>query len=229
MSWETIQPRTGARAKRTGVAVSWRKVSSLRLCAVVTISKDTVAELGLAAPQAGKPKQRLLAQRDRASNRLRLSISEAPEAWSPSWKDGCASLAIPMDGVTLATHQPATGCLHKIEDGALIVDLPGWARGAPPAPRHAIPLVEPAREPEPPKKPHRTSAASMHTPKQRDADPNDPLASLPADDLTEAREMMRGGKVGAKALAEYFGWDQDLAVKIAAALRDELTLPGRAA
>jgi hypothetical protein len=189
------------------VTVSWRKVSSSRLCAVVTISKTTVAELGLAAPQAGKPKQRLLAQRDHAGNRLRLTISNAPEAWSPYWKDACASLAIPMDGVTLAAHQPATGCLHKIVDNALIVDLPDWARGAPAAPRPAIPLVEPAR----------------------DADPNDPLASLPADDLAEAREMMRGGKVGARALAEYFGWDQELAVKIAAALRDELAMAGRAA
>ena len=226
MHWETIEPRTGARTKRSGVTVSWRKVSSARLCAVVTISKDIATKLGLAAPQSGKPKPRLLAQRDRAGNRLRLSRSDTPETWSLSWKDGCASLAIPMDGVTLATHQPATGCLHKIEDGALIVDLPGWARGAPPAPRPAIPLVE-ARVAEPPKKPHRTSAASMHTPKPRDADPNDPLASLPPEDLTEAREMIRSGKVGAKALSEYFGWDHGLAVTIAAALRNELA--GKAA
>jgi hypothetical protein len=61
------------------------------------------------------------------------------------------------------------------------------------------------------------------------ADPKDPLASLDADDLEEARRMIRSGKRGAKDLAQHFGWEDDRAIAIAAAIRDELVRPEIAA
>jgi hypothetical protein len=107
-----------------------------------------------------------------------------------------------------------------------------------PAPRPAIPLVEPKPAPKPATRPaigggqlspHSKHVRNSDPPKPRDADPNCPLTKLPAEDLAEARDMMRKASIGAKALQDYFGWEHAQAVKIAAAIRDEMALAGRAA
>lgn len=54
------------------------------------------------------------------------------------------------------------------------------------------------------------------------ADPSDPLLEAPEDEIAEAEQMLRAGRVGAKALVEYFGWPLDKAIRIAAALRDKI-------
>jgi hypothetical protein len=54
------------------------------------------------------------------------------------------------------------------------------------------------------------------------ADPSDPLLEAPEDEIAEAESMLRAGRVGASALADYFGWPQDKAIRIAAALRDKI-------
>lgn len=207
--WETIAPRSGERARFSGITVAWRKVSSARMCAVLTISKELAAEMGGKEPAKGEPKPRLLVQRDRVANRLRLTFSASPEAWAPHWKEGCASVAIPLDGVS-SDKRAAQRVAHRMEGRATIVEMPDWAReSASPAPRPAIPLVQP----------------KAATPRNQ----QDPLTWQTADEIEEARQMLRGGKVGAKALAEYFGWPHDEAVKIAAALRAELQQAGKAA
>lgn len=49
-----------------------------------------------------------------------------------------------------------------------------------------------------------------------------PLASVPAEDMAEARQMMTASSsVGAKALADYFGWSLDTAQQVAIAIRAE--------
>lgn len=53
------------------------------------------------------------------------------------------------------------------------------------------------------------------------AETRHPFAEVPADELAEAREMMRKASCGAKALHEYFGWPLERAQAIAAAIRDE--------
>ena len=58
-------------------------------------------------------------------------------------------------------------------------------------------------------------------------DEADPLTWHPAEDIAEARQMMRAGNIGAKALAEYFGWQLSEAQAIAAALRDDLEAEAR--
>jgi hypothetical protein len=57
------------------------------------------------------------------------------------------------------------------------------------------------------------------------------LASVPADDLAEARRMLAAGKIGAKGLHEYFGWPMLRAQAIAEAIRAEAmaAAQGRAA
>jgi hypothetical protein len=61
-------------------------------------------------------------------------------------------------------------------------------------------------------------------PAGRQADPMDPLAALPDDDLAEARAIIRR-RGGWRDLAAHFGWPEREAIAIAAALRDDLTRP----
>lgn len=141
MTWETIAPRAGQRAKKGGVTVGWRKVSSARFCAVLTLSKDALALLGVSEPGKDEPRPRIVVQRNREANALRLLASDAPEAWALHWKQGCGTVALPLDGVTLAVRQPAQKVEHSMDGAGLVVTLPDWARVKPPRP--AIPLVEP--------------------------------------------------------------------------------------
>lgn len=67
--------------------------------------------------------------------------------------------------------------------------------------------------------------AIEQTPVARDAAPDDPLAGLIPDDLAEARRMIASNQHGAKDLARHFGWDEPRAIRIAAAIRDDLTRP----
>jgi hypothetical protein len=57
----------------------------------------------------------------------------------------------------------------------------------------------------------------------------DPLAGILEEDVREAREMLRNASVGAKALAEYFGWELPRAQEITATLRAEIAAEGKAA
>jgi hypothetical protein len=68
---------------------------------------------------------------------------------------------------------------------------------------------------------------ALPTATQPARDDSDPLTWHPADDIAEARQMMRSSKVGAKALAEYFGWALAEAQAIAAALRDQIEAEAR--
>jgi hypothetical protein len=225
MDWETIAPRSGQRTKPGGVSVGWRKVSANHFRAVLTLSREALERLGTTAPTKGAAKVRLLVQRSRSTHQLRLTVSDAPEAWAMHSKDGCATIAVALDEVTLATRQPARPVEHLFDGRALILTLPTWAH----PPRPAIPLVEPQAAPKPAPRPSRHTAVAMNTPTRRDADPNCPLLKLPPEDLAEAREMMRSSSVGATALAEYFGWEHAQAVRIAAAIRDEMALARGAA
>jgi hypothetical protein len=76
------------------------------------------------------------------------------------------------------------------------------------------------------KAPPRFDAAD---PAPRDAAGPDVFAGVPPDDLAEARKMMRSAKIGALALAEWFGWDLAQAQRIASAIRDEQSAPQVAA
>jgi hypothetical protein len=71
--------------------------------------------------------------------------------------------------------------------------------------------------------------AREQTPFARDAAPDDPLAGLIPDDLAEARRMIASNQHGARDLARHFGWDEPRAIRIAAAIRDDLTRPEIAA
>ncbi|UXQ89146.1 hypothetical protein [Synechococcus phage MinM1] len=57
--------------------------------------------------------------------------------------------------------------------------------------------------------------------KRAEAQPANPLAGLPDDEIAEARDMLANPSNGARHLAEYFGWALSRAQEIAAALRAE--------
>lgn len=99
----------------------------------------------------------------------------------------------------------------------IMVRLPDEAFSSPPPP--PVPTPE---EPQQPKAKAKAAAPTKPAQPKVQADPDDPLNGIPEDDLVEAAAMLKAGKVGAKALAEYFGWSQPNAVRIAAALRDQI-------
>jgi hypothetical protein len=58
--------------------------------------------------------------------------------------------------------------------------------------------------------------------------PASPLASVPAEDMAEARQMMTASSsVGAKALADYFGWALETAQQVAMLIRAEQEGPAK--
>lgn len=99
----------------------------------------------------------------------------------------------------------------------IMIRLPDEAFSSPPPPTDATP-----KEPPQPKPKAKASPPTKPAQPNVQADPDDPLFHIPKDDLAEAEAMLSAGKVGAKALAEYFGWSQSNAVRIAAALRDKI-------
>lgn len=106
---------------------------------------------------------------------------------------------------------------HNWSSPGIMIRLPDEAFSSPPPPPVATPKEPP--QPKPKAKPAKPTKPAQ--PKVQ-ADPDDPLHGIPEDDLAEAEAMLSAGKVGAKALAEYFGWSQSNAVRIAAALRDKI-------
>jgi hypothetical protein len=113
---------------------------------VITISGD------LATALCWQPKGRVQAQIDRAAGLLRLA---AGDGFALYGKAGSPMVFCRLRlGNGPVEHQPAREVDHRIEDGALILTLPDWAR--PPQGR-ALPLVEathpPAHAPDPPPAP----------------------------------------------------------------------------
>lgn len=140
MAWETIKPQRGQRVTVSrGVTVSWRKPSgaaqpNMRL----TIASPVAEALGW------RGKDRVLVQRDLAAGLLRLSRTDASESYAlhGSKTSAVVSAHFAFAGLALAERQTAKLTPHRIEDGALIVELPAWAKQLS-APRAAIPLKEP--------------------------------------------------------------------------------------
>jgi hypothetical protein len=223
--WETLERAIGT-GTRTGVSAAWRcSARRKNPVLVVSLSNATLRQLGLDAPGT-----RCVVERNRPANQLRIRLAEpgtpALQHRAIHRHNAVGVVEVPLPDVT-SPPRSAEPCPHEIEDGALTFDLPGWARV--PQTGRAIALVESA--PQPPAPPPAAPPAAVKPkppgktskiPTPRDADPRDVLAGLDDDDLAEARAMMRSGKVGARALHEYFGWPLPQAVKIAAALRDEV-------
>jgi len=111
--------------------------------------------------------------------------------------------------VATAIRQANMASARAVRTTSAITAAPGPASAPEPAPE---PVMVP--EPEAPAEPQGGTGDNV-------------LAFVDADELTEARQMMRGGRIGAKDLAEWFGWDLSRAQEIAAAIRAEQD--GRAA
>jgi hypothetical protein len=139
---------------------------------------------------------------------------------------------------------PAEGVSSPLDDRAAPSDPPAesghstagvvWTEARKALLREAYPAGEPVGVifarinalPGPPCASHQAVAATAATmglrrPPRGTPTPPDPFAGIPADDVEEARAMIRNGNAGAKALAEYFGWDMERAQAVAAAIRHE--------
>lgn len=218
--WETIDRVVGT-GNRTGVSVAWRCSARRKTpVMVVSLSMPVLRQL-----QLDTPGTLCVLERNRMANQLRIRRADdtapALQRRAIHRHNAVGTVEAQLQDVT-SPPRSAEPCAYTIEDGALTLDLPSWARV--PQTGRAIALVEskpqppaPAPAPAAAKPPGRTSKI----PTPRDADPRDVLAGVPDDDLAEARAMIRAGQ-GANALHDYFGWPHPRAVRIAAALRDEL-------
>ena len=219
--WETIERVIGS-SNRTGVSVAWRASARRKTpVLVVSLSMPVLRQLELDTPGS-----LCVLDRNRLANQARIRRADdttaALQRRAIHRHNSGGTVEAPLHDVT-SPPRSAEPVVWTIEDGALTFDLPAWARV--PQTGRAIALVESKPRPPAPapaakpatKPPSKTSL----TPRPRDADPRDVLAGVPEEDLAEARAMIRAGQ-GANALHDYFGWPHPRAVRIAAALRDEL-------
>lgn len=217
--WEPIERVIGP-SNRTGVSVAWRASARRKTpVLVVSLSMPVLRQLELDTPGS-----LCVLERNRLANQARIRRADdttaALQRRAVHRHNSVGTVEAPLHDVT-SPPRSAEPVVWTIEDGALTFDLPSWARV--PQTGRAIALVESKPQPPAPAAKPAAKPASKYdpTPRPRDADPRDVLASVPDDDLAEARAMIRAGQ-GANALHEYFGWPHPRAVRIAAALRDEL-------
>jgi hypothetical protein len=126
-NWETITTQVG---RGSGVAVAWRRKTSQTFAMVVSLSKTTTADMGLAAPAKGAPPVRLVAQRDRMAGKLRLFLATTePREHSRActFKQGGATMFVPLDDVKLAENKPAQEVPFEWDGQYLVLKLPAWA------------------------------------------------------------------------------------------------------
>ena len=141
MTWETVAPRSGERARSAGLTVAWRRSSSRsNPVLVITLAGWVVRDLGL------EKTHRLTIQRDRAAGRMRLCLAAGTAdkgvSWKPSWRDGCVAVSVPLDDVVVLERKPAQATPYVLPSaGVLELTLPPWARPAP-----AFVKVPPASE-----------------------------------------------------------------------------------
>lgn len=130
MTWETIEPRRGQRVTVSrGVTVSWRKSSAAAAFSMnVTIAGPLAEQLGWAK------KQRVQVQRDMAAGLLRLSRADGPTTFALNGAASGAVLAVTFGfgGLDLNKPERSAPAPHRIEGGALILELPAWARASAP-------------------------------------------------------------------------------------------------
>jgi hypothetical protein len=151
---------------------------------------------------------------------LRMALTASITAYETALADIDAWMAEPEEPEETATEEEAEAAAEPlapappspVHGGGV-----GWGdQPAPPAAATAQP--DPAEV--------RLAAAlpaskrRSWTPEQRAASAAPPV-NIPADDLAEARTMMRSGKCGALQLAEYFGWTREQAQDVAAMIRAE--------
>lgn len=146
--WETITPQRGQRATTArGVSVSWRRphgAASFHMC--ITVSEPVAQELGW------KGKDRIVIQRNTAAGLLRASLKDCAESYAlhGSKTGGVVAAYFAYPGLPLTERQTARLVPHRIEDGALVLTLPDWARlnaaRPAPAPSRAAPPPDPRAE-----------------------------------------------------------------------------------
>ncbi|MBU8540852.1 hypothetical protein [Falsiroseomonas tokyonensis] len=214
MPWTDILPQRGVRISAApGVTVSWRVKTKGTPIMAVTIGAELATSLGWAA------KQRVRVRMDRAAGLLRFDrTDDLARSFALHGTKTTPVVAVNFSPPNMGVdgQQKATPVQHRVEDGGLTVELPGWARPA------AAPVPAPKTAPITERVTGKTLVKSAPA-----VQPDSPLAALPPDDAEEARQMMRNGKVGARDLAEYFGWPQEQSIKVAAAIRDEMAARAR--
>lgn len=148
---------------------------------------------------------------DAITAQTRILLAAQRTAPPPTPDDATTSTTLiwtPEREALLRREYPAGTSIQQIIDGvnALPGDLPVTTPSAISSRAYKLGLRRPAAAP----------------------DMEAQIAGVDAEDLAEAREKLRRESIGAKALADWFGWDLALAQAITTRLREELRT-GRAA
>ncbi|MBX9594067.1 MAG: hypothetical protein K2X46_06870 [Roseomonas sp.] len=214
--WVQIAPRRGKRPEpKVGVTIA------LRLKAGSPHSLSLTFRAGLVEGLGWKQKEHVTIARNADGTKLLFArATKTDETFAIHGSKGSTCLYVNfgigasrgMDG------HAAEDTAHEMTPDGVVVSMPVWATVAmgfpepppPPLPKPADPKGFPA-----------LAKAPWHWSKAVE------FPGIDAADLAEARDMMRRASVGATRLAEYFGWQPDLAVQIAAALRDDLAAEAR--
>jgi hypothetical protein len=216
MEWEDILPQRGRKVTASpGVTVSWRVPTKGHAKMHVTIGNGVTAQLGWTA------RDRVRVQRNVAAGLLRLAkgaTGDGTYALHGAPKSSVLAAGFPFVGMEGLAAQKATPVEYRVVDGALVLDLPAWARSqaqvAKPAqpPAASRPLVPELLTAKPPAsaQPAAMQPASTRPPRQgrerRDDAPTAADAKTPdAQDVAEAKQMLRRGK-SVREVAEEFGF-----------------------
>lgn len=146
--WTDIVPDRGSRPLPQRVTMGWRSAGGSRsasMRASFTISKHLATALGWSG------KMRVLMRVSGPGAHVMLARATGEDdsparAWAVSWRSGSMSVLAPLTWVQGQARR-ADDVAHRIENGALVLTLPAWARREPPKPERPAPRVEPMAVP----------------------------------------------------------------------------------
>jgi len=123
MEWEPISPDRVRSVGGAAVTIGWRVPAKGLPRASITLGKLAVDQLGVARGQ------RLAVEHAPSAGLLRILVVTT-SGWAPSWKDGCCALLVPLPWVK-SQKRFAADADWRIEGGALVLELPAWAKRPP--------------------------------------------------------------------------------------------------
>lgn len=127
MTWETIGGTLSGVSSE--VSVAWRRHSrEQELCLVVSVREDLLAKIG--ATRAKRP-LRMIVQRDREANRLRISVAPPGTMRKTTrgvrWGRARGIVNVPLPDVDLRESKPSQDTPFWVTDKHIEIKLPHWA------------------------------------------------------------------------------------------------------
>ena len=249
MAWERVQPRSGMKVGpnarvRMGIEKSGNRTSD-KTAVRFSIAADIGRRLGW------DRSNRVVLERNLETRQMRISLAgpdvppeETYKLTGTTRNSDTLTFRVGLGSLRIFSERPLTPIApveHVEQDGAIIVTPPGWAWDDYFTGNHEMTAEEAAAiDPPPPVVAIVKAAATLAsvTPAKREPVVAMPLRGRgsavhafcpPLEDCLEAEDKLAAGS-GAKAIADWFGWDLAFAQDYAAAWREATSRKtGRAA